>query len=229
VPFSFGGTAREHIDFRLLTENPLVIKAGTQSAGITVSLIDNEKRDGNKTIELLLDGAADASHGAILKQTITINDDDRIPRIAVVPFYNLSPKKNAGEMMALHFIRRLNGYKDLQVTEPGVVRDKLLDLRIIMDDGVSLADADIVFEKLDVDLILTGRVLDYIETEGRWGSPLVDFSVLVIGRKERAVIWHSRSRNKGDQGVFLFDWGLLKTTDELARRMVGSVVHEMMK
>jgi hypothetical protein len=229
IPFSIGGTATAQADYVSLTENPLVIRAGTQSAGIAFALKDNARSENDKTLNVSLGTPINAIPGVIMNQAITIKNDDRKRKIAVVPFYNLSQKKNAGEIMALHFVRHLNRFKELWITEPGAVREKLLDLRIIMDDGISLAVADSVFERLDADLILTGRVLDYEETEGLKGTPLVDFSVLVIERNSRSVIWHSRSRNKGDQGVFLFDLGLLKSTDELANPMVGAVVDEMLK
>jgi hypothetical protein len=57
----------------------------------------------------------------------------------------------------------------------------------------------------------------------------VDFSVLLLERKGKSVVWHSKSRNRGDDGVFLFDRGMVRTSDRLADRMVGTVVGDMLK
>lgn len=229
VPFAFSGTASEGVEFRVLTPNPMVIKAGTQETGITLSLIDDDRSEEDKILKVALGTPVNASPAAIREHTITIKDDDRKPKIAVIPFYNNSSKKYGGEILALHFVRQLVGNEHFRVIEPGEVRDKLLGTRIIMDDGISLAQADVLFEKLDADFIITGRVLDYMEVEGAGGIPLVDFSVLAIARKTSAVIWYSGSRKKGDKGVFFFNWGMVRTANELAELMVSAVVREMFK
>jgi hypothetical protein len=229
VPFEFEGTARRREDYTSITKNPLVIRAGAQSAEIVVALADNDRAEDDRKLEVSMGIPVNALPGAVRKQTITIRDDDRVRTIAVVPFFNQSPRRNAGELMALHFIQHLVEAGGFLVVEPGEVRDKLLDLRIIMDDGISLANADDLFKRLDADLILTGRVLDYQDTQGGGGIPVVDFSVLLLERKGKSVVWHSKSRNRGDDGVFLFDRGMVRTSDRLADRMVGTVVGDMLK
>jgi hypothetical protein len=229
IPFEFGGTARTPEDFRSLTESPLVIRAGAQSSGIVIAMKDNDRIEKDRTIEIAMGIPTNASPPAVRKHTITIRDDDRQRVMAVIPFFNQSTRKNAGDMMSLHFIRHLVAAGGFRIVEPGEIREKLLDLRIIMEDGISLANADDLFRRLDADMILTGRVLDYQDSPSGGGIPVVDFSVLVLERKGRSVIWHSRSRNRGDDGVFFFNLGVVRTPDMLAGRMVGTVVDHMLK
>jgi len=229
VPFEFEVTAGGRQDYTSVTKSPLVIRAGAQSADIVVALADDDRAEEDRKLDLSMGDPVNALPGALRKQTITIKDDDRIRSIAVVPFYNLSPRKNAGEMVGLHFIQHLVEAGGFLVVEPGEIREKLLDLRIIMDDGISLANADDLFKRLDADLILTGRVLDYQDTQGGGGIPVVDFSVLLLERKGKSVVWHSKSRNRGNDGVFLFDRGMVRTSHRLADRMVGTVVGDMLK
>ena len=229
VPFTFGGTARDQFDYSSATENPLVIRAGAQSAEIVVALVDDNLSEADRTLEVSMGVPINASPGTVRKQTITIKDDDKKQTIAVVPFHNQSSRINAGEMVALHFIQQLREASDFQVVEPGEVREKLLDLRIIMEDGISLSHAEDLFRRLDADLILTGRVMDYQDAPGSGLKPVVDFSVLVIERERGLIVWESRSRNRGDDGVFLFDWGLVRSADRLANGMVDSVVRKMLK
>jgi hypothetical protein len=157
-----------------------------------------------------------------------VNKEEDDPALAVVPFYNLSSRGNAGEILSLHFARALKESGIVSVVEPGDVRTSLLGARVILDDGISLANADLISNRLDVDLILTGRVFDYQDYRGPGGTTKIDFSVLVLDRKSRRVVWYSRSENKGDDRVYLFDWGMLKTANELAAEMVDSVVHSML-
>jgi len=145
-------------------------------------------------------------------------------RVAVLPFFQLSERKYAGEIISSHFVRQLYPYENFNVIEPGVVRQALLGLRVIMEDGLSLPNADLVFSLLDTDLILTGKVIDYQDYEGFTGKPKVDFSALLIERKSREVVWSSKSYNEGDDGVFFFDVGRVNTAHVMASEMASNVV-----
>lgn len=145
--------------------------------------------------------------------------------IAVAPFFNSSDRKYGGEIMVLHFIEELVRVGDFDVVEPGVVRQKLLNLRFIMKEGISLVDADLISIGLKADLVLAGKVIVYQDYVGLDGYPKVDFSVLAIENKK--VIWASKSYNQGDDGVFFFDRGKVNTAGGLASYMVRSLVGKM--
>ncbi len=145
-------------------------------------------------------------------------------RVAVLPFFNLSQRKYAGEIIALHFVKQFGKLENFDVIEPGVVRHSLLRYRIIMDDGLSLAYSDLIFSKLNADLILTGKIMDYQDYQGPGGKPKVDFSAQMIERKSREVVWSSKSYNEGDDGVYFFDLGRVNTAHVMASEMVNHVV-----
>jgi TolB-like protein len=173
-------------------------------------------------------------------------------RVAVLPFYNRSDRKYAGEILSLNFTRWLMTRKNFFVIEPGSAYSESLQSRLIMDDGLSLTNADLLFKNLDVDLIVTGNVMDYqddltssvaergvSELEGE-SAPLnhgsgaasktkVDFSVQIIERNSREVVWSSRSYNQGDDGVFFFGIGKQNTAHALASQMVQDVVNMMLQ
>ena len=98
-----------------------------------------------------------------------------------------------------------------------------------MEEGVSLANADIIFGVLNVDLILSGEVLDYQDYQGTLGTPKVNFSVLLIDRKSRRVVWSSDSYNQGDDGVVLFDWGKVNTAYTMTSQMAQAIGRSMVK
>ena len=139
--------------------------------------------------------------------------------VAVVPFLNMSGRRNAGEILQLEFIRNLKTFEQFDVIEPGVVRQQLLTLRMIVPEGISLADADALFATLNVDLILAADVYEYQDYQGIFGTPKVDFLVQLIERKSRSVVWSSVSHNQGDDGVFFFDRGKVNTAHAMASQM----------
>lgn len=145
---------------------------------------------------------------------------DREYTVAILPFYNPSERKNAGEILALLFIRHLLGFDRFRVLETGVVREQLLQARIIMDEGISLADAELVADLVDADLILSGRVIYYQDYPGPEGRARAEFSTILIEKRSRRVVWSSDSFNEGMDGVRFFGRGRTRTAHAMATQMV---------
>jgi hypothetical protein len=143
-------------------------------------------------------------------------------RVAIAPFFNKSEVSFADQIMALHFTRQLVKTGAFEVVDPGVVREKLLKARVIMRAGVSKPDEDILFNTMDADLILTGKVLNYDDA-----APGVEFYVVVFDRTSMKVVWSSWSSSRGDDGVFFFDWGSVNTVGKLASKMASNVVRDI--
>lgn len=148
---------------------------------------------------------------------------DKKYTVAVVPFFNMSGRRNAGEIMLLHFVTELHRQANVEVLEPGVVRQNMLNTRVVMHEGISLSDVSLISNMLNSDLILSGRVLDY--TDG--GLHGLDFTVVVIDRLNKKMIWASKSYNEGNDGVFFFDRGRLNTAGALASEMTKAVAEKI--
>jgi TolB-like protein len=148
-----------------------------------------------------------------------IADGDKRYSVAVIPFLNMSQRKNAGSILGLHFVNHLFRNESLAVVEPGRVRQELLEHRVVMAAGPSLENANVLSsdESLGVDLVLSGVVFDYQDAVG---IPKVDFSVTMIEKESSRVVWSSRSHASGKDGVRFFDLGMVHTAHQLASEMV---------
>ena len=147
--------------------------------------------------------------------------------IAVVPLYNESMRKRGGEIAQLHFTRQLKCMANIDPVEPGLIREKMLGIRMIMIEGVSIRDVDVLTYVLESDFVLSGTVFDYQDPQGGSGTPKIDFSALLINKSDRKVVWLSKSYNKGDDGVFFYDVGRENNANVMAEDMVNSVVKIM--
>lgn len=121
--------------------------------------------------------------------------------------------------MVLHLAKALKEFDNFNVIELGTIRQIFLELRIIMDQGISLAQADPIFAMLNADLILSGNVADYDDYQGGLGKPKVAFSTQIIEKNGREVVWSSDGYNEGDDGVFFFDLGKVNTAHVMASQM----------
>jgi TolB-like protein len=153
--------------------------------------------------------------------------EDKRYSIVLLPVVNHGDRKNAGELLAGVLIEQLTKAGGFEVLEPGMVRDELLKFRIVSPEGSSLDTADVLFGRLNVDLLLTGRVIDYDDGRGSGEAPRVTFSLQGIERDSKGVVWASHSANLGDEGVFFFGMGKVTTAHALASRMAAEAVERM--
>jgi TolB-like protein len=151
--------------------------------------------------------------------------DPRITyKVAVLPFTNRSDRKNAGETLSLHFIRRMVKSGNFHVIEPGLIREKILTYRIIMGGDLPLNHADALMTAVGADLILTGSVGAYEDYQGTIGRPVVEFNAMMIEKKSLEIVWSSHSYNEGTDGVFFFEIGRKNVAAALTSGMVDIIV-----
>jgi TolB-like protein len=149
---------------------------------------------------------------------------DRRFRVVVLPFYNRTGRKYAGEIMTLHFVKELQRLGNFQVVEPGIVRNKLLQYRLIMEGGMSNANADVIFDVLQANLVLTGKVVEYQEARGESGIPVVEFSASMFDKESHRTVLSADSYHTGDERVHFFDIGRIGTACGVAGEMIRGIV-----
>jgi TolB-like protein len=213
-----GDDAPGLLDYRLVTNPQILLRRALRQ--LAQSLMDffsgRGKRLDPRPVQKKF------SPGHIYRSDVQL--EGRPLNVAVVPFFNLSTRSFGGEIMALHFIRQLWADENFHVVEPGLVRQRLLELRIVMNSGVSLADVSGIALRLNTDFVLNGKVIDYQDYQGYNGTAKVDFSAQLIGRASRETIWSVKSYHRGNDGVFFFDWGKVNTAYALASDMVQLAV-----
>lgn len=142
--------------------------------------------------------------------------------VAVLPFVNDTPRRRAGDVVTDAFVRALAATGRFQVVEPGLVREALLGHRIVMEGGVSLDTARVVLGELDADLVLSGWVRTLADDAGGDAPARADFTALLIDRRSEEAVWEVSSYHRGDEGVWAFDFGRVRSGDALACKMIAS-------
>jgi TolB-like protein len=225
VPFSVSGTALQGKDY-VITQSPVVIPAGSPSAVITLTLKEGPPVDADQTIDVKMEKPEGAFVGSPNHYRLVIAKDVH-PTIAVLPFFNSSTKKDAGDILMLQFVKELGRMSEFSVLEPGIVREQFLKMRVIMYEGISSSDIDLITNNIYADLILTGKVFDYKDAEA-WAKPKVNFSVMLISRSSKKIVWASDSVNSGDDALIVFNWGEVNTANAMVSEMVQVVLKSML-
>jgi hypothetical protein len=141
----------------------------------------------------------------------------------VLPFSNLTGRRGAGELVAMELTRQLLAVPDIQVLEPGTVRDELLRYRVIMQDGPSFDDVLALRAGLGPNLIISGQVQTFLES----GEPKLGFSVTALDVVSKRIVWRSSGYAGGDDGVFFFDAGRVSMPTDLACQMASGIAKQL--
>lgn len=149
--------------------------------------------------------------------------------MALVPFTDRTTRKHAGELQLLHIARQIVNDGSFRVLELGVVRDKMLNMHVVMGNGISHPYVDLLSIALDVDILMGGVVFDYLDTVGSGTYPKNAFSLQMFDRDTRKILWSSHSYNQGNDGVWFFDKGVINTAGTLNDRMSRAAIDLLVK
>lgn len=150
----------------------------------------------------------------------------RARKVVVLPFRNNSQNPHAGEILAQEITHELIRRGGAVVVERGVVRKALLDLRIIQEGGISLAQADLLRALLDADGVVTGTVSDWRDAQ-TGSAALVEFTAYAVDTRAQRVEWLARSRAEGNDGVYVFGLREVRTAPVLAVELVRGLLEEI--
>ena len=148
-------------------------------------------------------------------------------KVAVIPFFNLSDRPYAWEILPLHFVKEMLDSPEFSVIEPGVVRRALLQTRVMVSGGLSGPHLGLALSSTDADLVVSGTVMRYLDSPYAALDPEVEFSVQVYERDSRKVVWTSRSVARGGDGVYFFNKGYRSTACRLGSELTRATVANM--
>lgn len=145
--------------------------------------------------------------------------------VAVLPFENLSGEEGAGEKVQKIFLVELLKLRKFSVFEPGEVAQALKELRIRATDKLSQEQASQLKEKLGVDWICLGSVLEFAgQRQGTAEVPVVSLTARILDAASGKIIWAAFESRQGDDAEFLFGVGKINSASELAKKIAEKMV-----
>ncbi|MDH4157312.1 MAG: hypothetical protein OEW00_08565 [candidate division Zixibacteria bacterium] len=151
------------------------------------------------------------------------------PRIAVLPFENLSGRENAGDVVTDYFQSAMAADARFVTAELGETYDVLRRNRIRSSWLLTEEQINNLGKELAIDYILTGSILEYDEYENNYLGrvPQVSFNTRLIDCSTGNTVWTAVSNGRGDRGEVAFGIGTITSAEVLARKMVSSAVNNI--
>jgi len=149
-------------------------------------------------------------------------------RIAVMPFKNKSKIKKAGQIVTYMFIEEMFKNKNFEPINYGDVKKAIIDLRIRRKEQLDYKTIKSISNYLGVDGIIVGIVESYNEQEENF-PPQVTITARLIDVRRNKILWCDTYQYKGDDGIFVFDWGKITTAENVAYKVVSKLLNKMSK
>ncbi len=152
-----------------------------------------------------------------------------VKSIAVMPFNNLSNKKDADRIVRNIFIAELFKNRSFRVEEFGNIRRFLIQQRVKSINDIDTRKIKILGQRLGVDAIIAGTVEEYSDgMKGDMSSvPVIAISARMIDTDSGKILWMSHQRRTGNDYITIFDFGKIRSIISLTQRVVDEMLETM--
>jgi polysaccharide biosynthesis protein PelC len=165
---------------------------------------------------------------------------NKIKKIAIMPFNNLTTDDKAGEKVRNSFVVELlrtgsfgvldTGETDRILRSAGYLYNEIQDLQTPKseDDKISIPLSKKIGDTLHVQAVLAGSVEEYsIKRVDDQEIPEVSVSVRLLDAETGIIIWASTYTKRGSSGIPILGWGkatsLSRLSNQLAQDMASSL------
>lgn len=156
----------------------------------------------------------------------------RLPNVkgvAVMPFDNLSNKRDADMIVRNIFITELFKKRPFRVEEFGNIRKFLIQQKVKSINDIDIRKIKLIGQRLGVDAIIAGTVEEYSDGIKGDGSsvPVIAISARMIDTDTGKILWMSHLRRTGDDYITIFDIGKIRSIISLTQRVVDEMIETM--
>lgn len=150
----------------------------------------------------------------------------RIKKVAILPFKNITVRRNAGRIITNLFATELFNSGLCQIVEIGNIREFFIQQRIRKKAEVDLDTIKILGIQFGLDAVILGVVEEYYQEGGgmRETNPRVSLSAQILDTKTGKILWKCHHRKTGDDYIILLDWGKVRTVTLLAQKVIQEMI-----
>ncbi len=151
--------------------------------------------------------------------------EDRVCRLAVLPFVNETDFELGGLIFYRIFMSELVSSGKYVVSQEGDIRKIYRQLNITPKKMPTFEQVRILANRLDVQLFVTGRVVDMAEiVSGQESRPSIAVDIRIIQADPARILWTTYHRSEGEQYRKVMHYGMENTVTGLAKRASGEIL-----
>lgn len=165
----------------------------------------------------------------ILDQITPVINEDYC-RIGVLPFVNESSYNQGDTILHKVFVAELIRYGDYLISQEGDVRKLFQQLKIFPGKSPDYEQLRIIADRLNVQLIITGRVIEMNENIQTIGvNPIVAVYLQIYDAKTGTSMWTTYHRRDGEYYRKFLHFGKINSITSLAQIIFQEVIDKWSK
>ena len=150
-----------------------------------------------------------------------------ICRVAVLPFQSESDFLLANTLVYKVFSAELQAADKYLLVQEGDILKVYQQLRILPGQVPSLEELQIVANRLDAQLLITGNVLELRETPGQLAGadPVLALEIRIHDGRNGTSLWHTYHRRHGTDYRTAMHFGTLHTVTGLSEQVSREIIN----
>ncbi len=148
-----------------------------------------------------------------------------LKKIAVLPFYNISERRDAGKMVANNFVTEIFIDGRYRVEEPGNVIQFMLHENVSVVGEMGIDRIKILGRRLGVDGVLVG-IVDVFD-DGARSSPRVSITARLVDSETGTIVWSASDSKSGDDYIIAFGVGKVRSANALAQKVIRQMIKKI--
>ncbi len=148
-----------------------------------------------------------------------------LKKIAVLPFYNISERRDAGKMVANNFVTEIFIDGRYRVEEPGNVIQFMLHENVSVVGEMGIDRIKILGRRLGVDGVLVG-IVDAFD-DGARSSPRVSITARLVDSETGTIVWSASDSKSGDDYIIAFGVGKVRSANALAQKVIRQMIKKI--
>lgn len=157
--------------------------------------------------------------------TAPVETGTRTKRVAVLPFNNISGKRDAAEIVTNIFLTELFRSGKFTVEEPGNIMQFMIQEKVTTIGEMDFEKLQVLASRFNVDSVIVGMVEEFDEGKTmETPTPVIALSARMINPKSGTIVWSAQKKRKGDDYIVVFDFGRVRSITTLTKRAVDEMI-----
>ncbi|MFZ5773627.1 MAG: hypothetical protein ACOY4W_19575 [Thermodesulfobacteriota bacterium] len=175
----------------------------------------------------LLPGFSSCTSAKPLLEKKNVYEEESICKVALLPFINSSRFEQGNLVMQRVFAAELSRLAGIEISSEGDVQNIYQELRIFPNQLPSIEQLRVLGSRLDVQLIINGRITEMEEKIGdNYVNPVLALTLQVYDAKSGKTMWTTYHRREGSDYRKVMHFGLVNTMTQLSRITSDEIIEE---
>jgi TolB-like protein len=175
----------------------------------------------------LLLGVSSCTSSRTSLEKKNVYEGESICSVALLPFINGSRFEQGNLIMQRVFAAELNRIAGIEVASEGDIQNIYRELRIYPNQLPSIEQIRVLGSRLDVQLVISGRITEMEEKMGdNYVNPVLAVTLQVYDAKSGKTMWATYHRREGTNYRKVMHFGLVNTVTQLSRIISDEIIEE---